>query len=248
MGHEWQQHDEVKVDATPEQVWEAIATGPGYDSWFMGHTEVTPGEGGTVRTNLGGYVMESSVTAWEPTKRFAYRGTEDPDGRFVAFEFLIEGRGQGSTVLRVVSSGFLPGDDWEAEYDAMRSGGAMYFATLGAYLTHFVGRTATPITVAAPRGSDAGRTFDRIPAALGLAAGAAPGDRVSVPAGDVPAIDGIVDFVNQDALGVRTSDALYRFVRGFAGPTIVTHHLFTEGVNREHTEQNWRAWLAHQSA
>jgi hypothetical protein len=36
MGREWEQHDEVEVGATPQQVWEAIATGLGYDSWFMG--------------------------------------------------------------------------------------------------------------------------------------------------------------------------------------------------------------------
>jgi hypothetical protein len=30
-------------------VWEAIATGPGLDSWFMGRNEVEPREGGTVR-------------------------------------------------------------------------------------------------------------------------------------------------------------------------------------------------------
>ena len=57
MGREWEQHDDVEVDATPQQVWEAIATGPGYDSWYMGRTEVEPGEGGAVRTDLGGYVM-----------------------------------------------------------------------------------------------------------------------------------------------------------------------------------------------
>lgn len=249
MGREWEQHDEVEVDATPEQVWEAIATGPGYDSWYMGRTEVEPGEGGTVRTDLGGYVMESRITAWEPPRRFAYRGNENPEGRFIAFEFLIEGREQGSTVLRLVSNGFLPGDDWEAEFDAMRKGGAMYFATLGAYLTHFAGRTATPITVAAPMGPDAGAAFDRLPAALGLAAEPATGDRVSVaPEGGLPPIDGVVDFVNADAIGIRTPDALYRFVRGFIGPTIVTHHVFAEGVDRKETETAWRAWLARLAA
>jgi len=248
MGREWEQHDEVEVDATPEQVWEAIASGPGIDSWFMGRTEVEPGEGGSVRTDLGGYAMESEVTAWEPLRRFAYRGDEGPDGRFIAFEFLIEGREQGGTVLRLVTNGFLPGDDWEDEYDAMLKGGAMYFATLVAYLTHFPGRTATPITVAAPMTSDARAVFDRVPAALGLAADPAVGDRVRAAPDDLPVIDGVVDFVNPDAIGIRTRDALYRFIAGFRGPMIVTHHLFAEDVDRTGTEQAWRAWLARLSA
>jgi uncharacterized protein YndB with AHSA1/START domain len=246
MGREWEQHDEVEVDATPEQVWEAIATGPGYDSWFMGHTEVEPGEGGTVRTDLGGFVMESTITAWEPLRRFAYRSDPTPDGRFVAFEFLIEGR-EGSTVLRLVSNGFLPGDDWEAEYDAMRKGGAMYFATLVAYLIHFPGRTASPISVAGPMVPDARGRFDRVPAALGLPAEPAVGDRVRVTPQGLPEIDGVVDFVNDDAIGLRTGDALYRFVRGFFGPIVVTHHLFAQGVDRKEAEQAWRTWLAHLS-
>jgi uncharacterized protein YndB with AHSA1/START domain len=244
VGHDWEQHDEVEVDATPEQVWEAIATGPGYDSWFMGRTEIVPGEGGAVRTDLGGHVMGSTITAWEPLRRFAYRGDETPDGRFIAFEFLIEGRAQGSTVLRVVTNGFLPGDDWEGEYDAMVKGGAMYFATLVAYLTHFAGRTATPITAAAPRVSDPRGVFDRVPAALGLAAGPAVGDRVRAAPRGLPAIEGVVDFVNPDTLGIRTLDALYRFVNGFMGPMIVTHHLFADDVDRNDTEHAWRAWLA----
>jgi uncharacterized protein YndB with AHSA1/START domain len=248
VGHEWEQHDEVEVDATPEQVWEAIATGPGYDSWYMGRTEVEPGEGGRVRTDLGGHVMESRITAWEPPRRFAYRGEESPQGRFIAFEFLIEGRQQGSTVLRLVSNGFLPGDDWEAEFEAMRTGGAMYFATLGAYLRHFAGRTATPVTVAAPRVPHAPAVFERVPAALGLAAAPVVGDRVRVAPADLPVIDGVVDFVNPDAVGIRTPDALYRFVRGYFGPMVVTHHIFAEGVDRNQAERAWRAWLAQLSA
>ena len=49
-------------------------------------------------------------------------------------EFLLEARAGGTTVLRVVSSGFLPADDWEDEYEAMVSGGAMYLHTLSEYL------------------------------------------------------------------------------------------------------------------
>ncbi|WP_143737006.1 SRPBCC domain-containing protein [Microbispora sp. GKU 823] len=45
MPHEFELHKEIELDATPEQVWEAIATGPGVDSWFMGRTEIEPVEG-----------------------------------------------------------------------------------------------------------------------------------------------------------------------------------------------------------
>ena len=46
---------QIELDATPEQVWEAIATSGGIDSWFMGRNEVDPGAGGAVRTAFGEY-------------------------------------------------------------------------------------------------------------------------------------------------------------------------------------------------
>jgi hypothetical protein len=46
MAHEFELHKEIELDATPEQVWEAIATGPGIDSWFMDRNQVEPCQGG----------------------------------------------------------------------------------------------------------------------------------------------------------------------------------------------------------
>ncbi|HWE61100.1 MAG TPA: SRPBCC domain-containing protein, partial [Chloroflexota bacterium] len=123
MPRVWEDRKDVDLDASPEQVWEAVATGPGIDSWYMGHSQVEPSLGGMVRTAIGAGALESIVTHWEPPHRFAYRGHASADGRFIAFEFQIEGQAGGSTALRLVSSGFLPGDDWEAEYEAMKKGG-----------------------------------------------------------------------------------------------------------------------------
>jgi len=179
MGHEFEGRNEVDLAATPEQVWEAIATGPGIDSWFLGRNQVEPGEGGTVRTAFGDYAPESTVTAWEPPRRFAYRSGRAEDGRFIAYEFLVEGRGGGSTVLRMVTSGFVPGDDWEDEFEAMTKGGEMFFRTLVEYLTRFPGRTATPITVFGPPASaDWEHARAVLSDALGLTGTWAEGDRV----------------------------------------------------------------------
>jgi hypothetical protein len=40
MTHPFEVRDEITVDATPDEVWEAIASGPGVDSWLMGRTEI----------------------------------------------------------------------------------------------------------------------------------------------------------------------------------------------------------------
>ena len=40
MGKQFENHHDAEVAATPEQVWAAIATGPGVSSWFVGRTEI----------------------------------------------------------------------------------------------------------------------------------------------------------------------------------------------------------------
>ena len=51
---------EVEVPGSPEQVWQAIATGPGISSWFV-PTEVEGRVGGAFSANFGP-AMESTST------------------------------------------------------------------------------------------------------------------------------------------------------------------------------------------
>ncbi|MFI6317068.1 SRPBCC domain-containing protein [Nonomuraea sp. NPDC050556] len=230
MGKHFEVGKELPVDATPEQVWAAIATGPGTDSWFMGRTALEPGLGGAVRMEFGGYAEESRVVAWEPFERFAHRTEAGDDGRFVAYEFIIEGRDGGSTVMRTVTSGFLPGDDWAGEFEAMGHGFELFFRTLVEYVTHFAGRTATPLSVFGPPMTG----WEPLHAELGLSDSPAVGDKVTALGPDA-----VVYFTDAHALGVRTGDALYRFMWGFGGPVIASHHLFGEAE----TAAYWQAWL-----
>ena len=186
MGRQFEQHREAEVPASPQEVWAAIASGPGIDSWFMGRNEVEAGAGGAVRTAFGEYTPELPITGWDPARRLAYGGGRAPDGRFIAYEFLIEGRAGGSTVLRAVTSGFLPGDDWAEEFEAMTLGGELYFATLVEYLTHFAGRFAVPVTAFGPPGTSWSRDRPLLCRALGLAEQPEPGDPVRF-AGEIAA-------------------------------------------------------------
>jgi uncharacterized protein YndB with AHSA1/START domain len=242
MGHPFEQRNEAEVPATPDEVWAAIASGPGINSWFIGRNEVRPGAGGTVRTVFGEYAPELDVTAWDPGRRFAYRGGEAPDGRFIAYEFLVEGRAGGSTVLRAVTSGFLPGDDWAEEYEAMTLGGELYFRTLVEYLTYFAGRFAEPVTAFGPPGTTWTRDRALLCRALGLSDAPRHGDRARLTADHIGSVDGVVYCVNAHAIGVRTQDALYRFLRGFAKPAVAAHHLFAGDAAQ--AQLAWESWLS----
>jgi uncharacterized protein YndB with AHSA1/START domain len=253
MGERFEQRREAEVPASPEQVWAAIATGPGIDSWFMGHSEVLPGgtdtggtdTGGTVRTVFGEYAPELDVTAWHPPWRFGYRSAEAPDGRFIAYEFLVEGRGGGSTVLRAVTSGFIPGDDWADEYEAMTAGGDAYFSTLVEYLTHFSGRYAVPVTAFGPPTTDWERDRALLCAALGLPRGGAPGERAAFTAAETgEPVEAVVYHATGNVIGVRAPGAFYRFLRGFGHPMVAAHQLFSEDTDPGQAARAWESWLA----
>ena len=185
------------------------------------------------------------MTAWEPPTRFASRTSQGEDGAVHAFEYIVEGRDQGSTVVRWVHSGFL-GENWEKEYEGLSEGDPMYFDKLRIYLTYFRGRTATPVNVFGPggartatrHGSDSTRrSVSRDRSALG--------DRVHLTPDGLPELDGVVDWLSRDFLGVRTDDGIYRFmhISVFGGPTGVGHHIFVDGLDQAETEGAWEDWL-----
>jgi uncharacterized protein YndB with AHSA1/START domain len=241
MPREFELHKEVELEASPEQVWEAIATGPGITSWFMTH-RVEPGEGGAVTLDVGGFTAKSTITAWEPPERFAVRGGSDDKPE--SFEYVVEARDGASTVMRFVQSGFL-GDDWESEYESMNNGWDMYFHTLGQYLKYFPGRKATYTLASGPEGSAQESAWVVLLDGLGLIGPLGEGDRVRLALDGIGQIDGIVDYLRPTFLGIRASDALYRF-HGLAAlrmPVAVGHHLYADGVDGKESDRAWEAWL-----
>ena len=112
---------------SPEQVWEAVATTAGNAAWLFPN-EIEP--------------AAASTTAWDPPRHFAVR-MEQGDW-FNALEFVIEGRDGGTSLLRYAHSGIFV-DDWDTQYDAVQQHTDFYLHTLGEYLEHFDGRTATYI-------------------------------------------------------------------------------------------------------
>ena len=240
MGKDFTFDETIEVPASVEQVWDAIATGPGIDSWFMGNNEV---EGSTaVRQGFGEYQPDMPVTAWEPPNRLRYTTPTELDGRFVAFEFLVQGRDSGSTVLRVVNTGFLPGDDWAEEFEAMTMGTALFWSTLSEYLNHFAGRFATPLTVFGPAIDDWAQAWDSLGKAMNLSGRPATGDHVKFEVDGVGPVEGVAYLVNDHIIGIRTDQAFYRFLKGFRGPLLGSHICFTD-IDPEAADQAWRTWF-----
>lgn len=178
----------IEVPGTPEQVWEAIATGPGITSWFVPH-RVEEHEGGTVHIDFGFGEQLAEVSAWEPPHRVVFSSSGD---RALAYEWLVEARDGGSCVVRLVNSGFGPGEDWDADYDGMSAGWRIFLESLRLHLTHFPQQRARAIIPTRMVPGPHGPAFARLCAELGVPADLRAGDRFATSGAGVPTVTGTV--------------------------------------------------------
>jgi uncharacterized protein YndB with AHSA1/START domain len=232
-----------EIDASPQEVWDAISTGSGLDAWFMGRNEVKPGAGGAWRSETAGMTMQSSIVTWQPPERLVTTVPPEPDGSTHTFEYTLEPRGSG-TAIRWHHSGFIGSEHWEAEYEGMSEGDPVYFDKLVEYLTYFRGRTAATVNVFLPGPADKEAAWARYREALGLDHDVSRGDTVRLTPAGLPPIDGVVDVRTTSFFGVRSDDAMYRFMHVVWNATVgLGHHLFAEGLDSARVEDAWRTWL-----
>ena len=166
----------VEVPGTPEQVWQAVATAKGMSAWF-GPTDLEEREGGSLHFTMGPEMgSDGHVTGWDPPRRIAYEEDwaalmgKDPDVLSpLTSEFLIEAQSGGTCVVRVTSSGFGTGADWESEFWAdMGPSWMPFFDNLRLYLSHFPGQEATAFEASASHLGDADAIWSTLREELAL--------------------------------------------------------------------------------
>ena len=191
----------VEVPGTPEQVWQAIATGPGITSWFVPH-RVEEHQGGTVRMDFGPGFGEAlaRVTEWQPPHRVVFTGEGE---RALAYEWLVEARDGATCLVRLVNSGFGPGEDWDADYDGMSSGWRILLQNLRLHLTHFPGQQARAIIPTRMVRGPHDAAFAKLCAELGVSADLCAGQRFATSGPGVPVAAGTVYSV-QNLSAART--------------------------------------------
>lgn len=187
----------VEVPGTPEEVWDTIATGPGISSWFV-PMEIEERVGGEVLMDFGEFGKDTAtVTAWEPPRRVVFQGGGE---RPLAYEWLVEARDGGTCVVRLVNTGFGPGDEWDADFGGMTEGWKLFFANLRLQMTHFRGQRARAIipTVMVPGPRAA--VWTKLCDALGVPASLAAGDRLATSGEGVPRLAGTVVEAGETAM------------------------------------------------
>ena len=244
---------EVEVPGTPEEVWQAIATGPGISSWFVpAEFEMRDGKPVAVTLNFGpGMESRSVVTSWDAPRRWTAQGEGWGGSPGIADEWTVEARGGGTCVVRIVHSLFAETDDWDNQLEGTESGWPAFFRILKIYLTHFRGQRSAMMQWIAPAAGTVAEAWEALTAALGLK-GVSAGQRWTAPAG-VPALSGVVEHVTQspchalvrlDKPGPGVA-ALGAF--NFGGQSMVALNLYlygdqaAENVARE--RPLWQAWI-----
>lgn len=240
----------VEVPGTPEQVWAAIATGPGLSSWFL-PTEVEERVGGAVLTHMGETDVPGEVTVWEPPRRLAYQEPEwaglvgqDPATTTpLVTEFVVEAQSGGSCVVHVVTSAFGIGAAWEEEFlTDMAASWRPYFDRLALYLQHFPGQSAATMEVEVVRPTQPEALRDVVLAAF---------PQVGQDA-ELRGVVGVVEVRTDDSAFMRMTAPVDGFLsvgvwgvgEGRAAATLRAQ-VFGEGARRwvEAEEAGWREWL-----
>lgn len=246
---------EAEVPGTPEQVWKAIATGPGISAWFVPST-VEEREGGIATASFGpGMDSTATITAWEPSRRFVYESKEmggGPNAPTVASEWTVEARSGGTCIVRVVHSLYRDEDDWDSQLEGLESGWPSFFRILRVYLQHFPGQPSAAFAAMGMAPKPRAQAWATLLGALGIA-DAREGARVGSAAG-APTLSGVVERVGDDTkqellvrLDTPAPGAAHFFPMDMGEQVFlsVRFYLYGEGaaavVARE--EPGWQAWL-----
>lgn len=247
---------ELLVPGTPERVWEAMATGPGYTAWFT-KAEIEEKVGGSLRFVMGpGMESTGQVTFWEPPRQFGYVEHGWSEGAPpVATEVTITARSGGKCVVRMVHSLFSETDDWDNELEGFESGWPGFFEVLRIYLVHFAGKkAATASAMAMSMQEDALTVWTRLTNALG-ASGINAGEQFTVSSGPEP-VSGIVENIKQDSVSRFTLSRIDQpapgiFYFGTHGHDKGTHanmsfYLYGDDAAEKAAsmEPAWREWFA----
>jgi len=143
-------HAEIRTSASPQQVWEAWANPQKIAGWFVARAtgEGKPGETMTWFFDEFGFAQPLEVVESVPGKHFVLKW-EPPEGEPGILEIQIEREG-GSTLIRLINSGFKEGAQWDEEYEGVNSGWRMSLAILKHYLENYFGRSKQTLLVMEP--------------------------------------------------------------------------------------------------
>lgn len=250
---------EIEVPGTPEEVWHAIATGPGISSWFV-PTEFEMGDDGTptrVLSHFGpGDSMDSiaDVTEWVPPHHF-HATSKDlvPDAPEIATEWIVEARFGSTCVVRVVHSLFADSDDWDDQVAGWESGWPWFFQILRLNLADFRNQPCRAFRVMGGTGGEIAQAWAYFTKGIGLKEWAI-GALCQAPGGMPPLIGRVkqVGGGEHHAALIRLDEPCAGILSAFAMPMggknllVLDFYLYGKRADEAAAKwaDRWRDWMA----
>ena len=144
---------EIEIDASAEEVWNAVTNPSEIRKYFDEVGELEPREGGKFRFSMADDEV-SRIEVWDPPRRFkvaspptpAPGGGGTPERAAQSFDYTIESRG-GKSILRMTHSGIPADSSWDPYYDATHNGWGSVFRTMRHIVEEKVGQDVNKFTV-----------------------------------------------------------------------------------------------------
>lgn len=245
---------EAEIPGTPEQVWQAIATGPGVSSWFV-PCQIEEKVGGKITVSFGpGMESSSTITSWNPPHSLGAEGSEmSPGGPVMATEWTVEARSGGTCLVRVVHSWFAETDEWDGQFEGTEHGWPAFFRDLALYLVHFGDQPSKTFQLMAMTAESQEATWAKLETALGLT-GKPVGGWVDSPEG-APNLSGEVKYLGPEEhpenlilLKQPGPGIAHFFAFPMGGAACLSVRVFLYGSGAEDVaareEGVWSTWLA----
>jgi uncharacterized protein YndB with AHSA1/START domain len=245
---------EAEIPGTPEQVWQAIASGPGVSSWFV-PCQIDQRVGGKITVSFGpGMESSSTITAWNPPHSLSAEGSEiSPGAPVMATEWTVEAKAGGTCIVRVVHSWFAETDEWDGQYESTELGWAAFFRDLALYIANFNGQPSKTFQLMAFSAESQEATWAKLEDALGLS-GKPLGSTINSTQ-QAPKLSGEIKYVvggehpesllliNQPGPGIA-----HFFAMPMGGMICLSIRVFLYGDAAADTaakeEAAWTAWIA----
>jgi hypothetical protein len=195
--------------------------------------------------------MESKATIkqWNPPHSFLAETQEGPGP--VATEWIVEDRGNGTCVVRVVHRWFASTDDWDNEFEGHTHGWQAFFRILRLYLTHFPGQRSSSFQLGIVSSRTPIEAWRPLMSLLAIR----DDDPKVVPSPAAPELAGSVEKRGDDTypelllrLDRPAPGVAHMFAMSMGPQTYMSIRMYLYGeqgaVVGAETEREWTAWIA----
>lgn len=248
-----------EVAGTQEEVWDAIATGPGVSAWFVPTTfEMGPnGEPERVISHFGtDESMDSiaEITEWNPPRKFVATSADlGPDAPVVSTEWGVETVSGSTSLVRVRHSFMTDRDDWDNHLEDWEGGWPWFFNVLSLYLKDFRGQPSAAFRAMGVAPLPTWDAWDDFAGKLGLGK-ADVGAYVKAP-DDLPPLIGTVKYASGEGqefgamlrLDEPCAGIASAFAMAMDGQVFLVIDFFFFGKRAKeaagHWEPHWHQWM-----